>query len=105
MALDQHRLGQAQQASRVGEHADDVDASSDFLMQPARVGLWTRSVPVPEQQRGQGEHVGLRIDEHRGDLRMRSAGHRDHMIDPVVQTWCEAREQSRHVGYDAKSVL
>ena len=70
MALDQHRLGQAQQASRVGKHADGVDASSDFLTQPARAGLWTRSVPVPVRELGQGEHVGLRIYEHHGYRRV-----------------------------------
>ena len=62
-------------------------------------------VALGQHRLGQGEHVGSCVDEHRGDLRMRSAGDRVHLVDPVVQTWCEAREQSRHVGYDAKSVL
>ena len=75
MLLDQDRPGKTQQGRRVGEHADDVGATFDLLVDPFE---WVRRPdlpPVAVGESGEGEQIRLGVSEHPGDLRVGAAEH------------------------------
>lgn len=72
MPLDQNRASKPQERGGVGKDADDIGAVFDLFIDPFQRIRGPDLSPVWLQKTGEGEEVGPRVIEHRGDLRMRS---------------------------------
>ncbi len=84
MLLDQDRSCEAQQRLGVGEHADDVGAALDLLVDPFEGVGGPDLAPVGLRGRRERQQVVLRLAEHRLDLGQLPAEHASDDIELLL---------------------